>query len=97
MSRSEQILNYIKDHIRNKGYSPTLREIGAAVGLASSSTVHGHIQRLEAKGLIKFCGVRAIEILDSEPEVTVIEKFQGVPITIKWQGRIYHHDPIMDV
>ncbi len=49
--RQEQILDYIKGEVRLKGYPPSVREIGEAVGLASSSTVHGHLSRLESKGL----------------------------------------------
>lgn len=47
--RQEQILAYIKEQVDLKGYPPSVREIGQAVGLASSSTVHGHLARLEKK------------------------------------------------
>ncbi len=51
-----------------KGYPPSVREIGEAVGLASSSTVHGHLDRLEKKGLIRRDPTkpRAIELLGQE-------------------------------
>lgn len=64
--RQQQILEFIKSEVRAKGYPPSVREIGKAVGLASSSTVHGHLARLEQKGLIRRDPVkpRAIEILD---------------------------------
>lgn len=64
--RQEDILAFIKDEVRKKGYPPSVREIGEAVGLASSSTVHGHLARLESKGLIRRDPTkpRAIEILD---------------------------------
>ncbi|WNF35356.1 transcriptional repressor LexA [Bacillaceae bacterium IKA-2] len=63
--RQEEILQYIKDEVRKKGYPPSVREIGEAVGLASSSTVHGHLSRLEKKGYIRRDPTkpRAIEIL----------------------------------
>ena len=48
--RQQEILDYIKVEVRKKGYPPSVREIGEAVGLASSSTVHGHLSRLEKKG-----------------------------------------------
>ena len=66
--RQEDILTFIKDEVRKKGYPPSVREIGEAVGLASSSTVHGHLARLESKGLIRRDPTkpRAIEILDME-------------------------------
>lgn len=66
--RQEDILAFIKDEVRKKGYPPSVREIGEAVGLASSSTVHGHLARLESKGLIRRDPTkpRAIEILEEE-------------------------------
>lgn len=65
--RQETILAFIKEEVKSKGYPPSVREIGEAVGLASSSTVHGHLARLESKGLIRRDPTkpRAIEILDT--------------------------------
>jgi repressor LexA len=65
-SRQRSILDFIKQEVKEKGYPPSVREIGEAVGLASSSTVHGHLARLEKKGLIRRDPTkpRAIEILD---------------------------------
>lgn len=51
--RQQQILDFITSEVRAKGYPPSVREIGAAVGLSSSSTVHSHLGALEKKGLIK--------------------------------------------
>jgi repressor LexA len=67
-NRQQAILDYIKTEVRDKGYPPSVREIGEAVGLASSSTVHGHLERLEKKGLIRRDPTkpRAIEITDGE-------------------------------
>lgn len=66
--RQLEILEYIKDEVRKKGYPPSVREIGEAVGLASSSTVHGHLSRLEKKGFIRRDPTkpRAIEVLESK-------------------------------
>jgi repressor LexA len=66
--RQQEILDYIKEEVRAKGYPPSVREIGEAVGLASSSTVHGHLSRLEKKGYIRRDPTkpRAIEVLDLE-------------------------------
>ncbi|OLO40289.1 repressor LexA [Alkalihalophilus pseudofirmus] len=66
--RQQEILDYIKTEVRKKGYPPSVREIGEAVGLASSSTVHGHLSRLEKKGLIRRDPTkpRAIEVIDQE-------------------------------
>lgn len=68
--RQEAILEFIKEQVRLKGYPPSVREIGEAVGLASSSTVHGHLSRLEGKGLIRRDPTkpRAIEIITPEEE-----------------------------
>jgi repressor LexA len=44
-SRQLAILDFIKKEVAEKGYPPSVREIGKAVGLASSSTVHGHLAR----------------------------------------------------
>ncbi|MBP3963402.1 transcriptional repressor LexA [Paenibacillus lignilyticus] len=93
-NRQQAILEFIKTEVREKGYPPSVREIGEAVGLASSSTVHGHLDRLEKKGLIRRDPTkpRAIEILDGEDneipfplsiaKVPVVGKVTaGVPIT----------------
>ena len=48
----ERILHYIQSAIEMHGYPPSVREIGEAVGLKSTSTVHGHLMRLEKKGLL---------------------------------------------
>jgi len=66
MSKQEEILEFIKSHIGKEGYPPTIREIAVGVGLASSSTVHGHLDRLEGKGLIirQKTLTRAIRVLN---------------------------------
>ena len=48
----QRILDFIKAEIQTKGYPPSVREIAQAVGLKSTSTVHGHLQRLEKRGLL---------------------------------------------
>lgn len=94
--RQQAILDFIRNEVRLKGYPPSVREIGEAVGLASSSTVHGHLDRLEKKGLIRRDPTkpRAIELLSQEEphqthmfsytisHVPIIGKVTaGVPIT----------------
>ncbi|MBU8877928.1 transcriptional repressor LexA [Bacillus sp. FJAT-29790] len=84
--RQQDILSFIKDEVRLKGYPPSVREIGVAVGLASSSTVHGHLARLESKGLIRRDPTkpRAIEILDLDDSAqTPNYKVVNVPIVGK--------------
>ncbi len=67
--RQQEIFQYIKDFLLEKGYPPSVREIGKAVGLKSSSTVHGYLEKLENCGLIKRDPTkpRAIDILDEKP------------------------------
>ncbi|ADQ41558.1 transcriptional repressor, LexA family [Caldicellulosiruptor acetigenus I77R1B] len=50
--RQQQILNAVIGYINEKGYPPTIRELADIVGVKSSSTLHGHLQRLEKKGYI---------------------------------------------
>jgi len=65
--RQVQILEYIEAHIKEHGYSPSVREIGEAVGLASSSTVQGHLDRLEKQGKIARVKIlpRTIRVLET--------------------------------
>ncbi|MFD2045740.1 transcriptional repressor LexA [Ornithinibacillus salinisoli] len=71
--RQQAILEYIKNEVNKKGYPPSVREIAEAVGLASSSTVHGHLSRLESKGFIRRDPTkpRAIEVLDLSEESNI--------------------------
>lgn len=66
--RQRQVLDFIKAEVRRKGFPPTVRDIGEAVGLSSSSTVHAHLAALEAKGLIHRdpSKPRALEVLDRD-------------------------------
>lgn len=86
----EKILAFIRQEVREKGYPPSVREICEAVSLKSTSTVHGHLQRLEKKGLLHRDEMkpRAIELLGEDemqtpPVVTVPlvgEVAAGAPI-----------------
>lgn len=81
--RQSEIFDFIKYVVQNKGYPPSVREIGEAVGLASSSTVHGHLSRLEEKGYIRRDPTkpRAIEIVNEELEDAIdIEETIQVPV-----------------
>lgn len=51
--RETQIYQYIVDYMQEHMYAPTIREIGKAVGLSSTSSVAVHMERLEGKGLIE--------------------------------------------
>ena len=63
-----KIFKYLRDFSSNHGYSPSVRDIGKAVDLSSTSTVHGHLTRLEKKGFIKrdTGKSRAIEVMDAD-------------------------------
>ncbi len=63
--RQKQILNCIEQHMSQHGYPPTVREIGSAVNLSSSSTVHAHLKSLEEGGHIQRDAVltRAIKLV----------------------------------
>jgi len=89
-----QILEYMKSEVREKGYPPSVREICEAVGLKSTSTVHGHLSRLEKKGLIRRDPTkpRAIEILAHNYDVPKRE-LVNVPIV----GNITAGVPILAV
>ncbi len=93
-AKQKQILDYIKSEVREKGYPPSVREICDGVGLKSTSTVHGHLERLEKKGFLRRdpSKPRAIEILDGECNVTPRELVQ-VPIV----GNISAGTPILAV
>jgi repressor LexA len=64
--RQQEIFDFIKRYSAKYGYPPTVRDIGKAVGLASSSTVHAHLSNLEKIGLLRRDPTkpRAIELLD---------------------------------
>jgi repressor LexA len=64
--RQQEIFDFIKSYSAKYGYPPTVRDIGKAVGLASSSTVHAHLANLEKVGLLRRdpSKPRAIELLD---------------------------------
>jgi repressor LexA len=92
--RQQAILDFIKKEVREKGYPPSVREIGEAVGLASSSTVHGHLERLERKGLIRRDPTkpRAIEIRDFSDELA---PFSNSITRVPLLGKVTAGEPIL--
>lgn len=91
-SKQQEILDFIKLEISTKGYPPSVREICVAVGLRSTSTVHGHLERLEKRGIIRRDPTkpRAIEILDDS---TSTKEVIDVPII----GSVAAGQPILAV
>jgi len=94
-----QILEYMKKEVREKGYPPSVREICDAVGLKSTSTVHGHLERLERKGYIKRdpSKPRAIEIFTSNSRPEVKTSFSKEIINIPIVGTVTAGSPILAV
>lgn len=80
--RQRQILDYIVQHIEMHGYPPTVREIGEAVNLSSSSTVHAHLRNLEELGLIRREAVltRAIRIVAGTTSGLKPKRFVNLPV-----------------
>ncbi|MGN0346318.1 MAG: transcriptional repressor LexA [Lachnospiraceae bacterium] len=90
--KQEQILDYIKDMILEKGYPPTVRDICDAVGLKSTSSVHAHLESLELNGYIRRDPTkpRAIEILDDSFQM-VRQEMTSIPIV----GTVAAGQPIL--
>jgi repressor LexA len=91
--RQQQILDYIRDHLKRNGYPPSVREIGLATGLSSSSTVHLHLTQLEEKGWIRRDPTkpRAIEVLDKAEEEAI------ETITLPILGKVAAGEPLTAV
>ena len=97
--KAEQILNYVNQFIHDNGYAPSVREIGAAVGLRSTASVSYHIQALQDKGLLLSPGEkgrkRSIVTSARQGQIPVIGVVTaGIPIlayenqegTMAWDG-----------
>jgi repressor LexA len=74
--RQRQVYEYLKDHIRSRGYAPSIMEMAKEFGVTSSATVHKHLETLEKKGLIRKTGhlSRAIEVIE-EPESVLSQEY----------------------
>jgi repressor LexA len=77
--RQQEIFDFIRKYSAKYGYPPTVRDIGKAVGLASSSTVHAHLANLEKIGLLRRdpSKPRAIELLDRAVG-SAVESVRGI-------------------
>lgn len=89
-----EVLTFIHQRVEEKGYPPTVREIGEAVNLSSTSTVHGHLSRLEKKGLIQRDPTkpRAIELTAAG-----LSKIGAAAKTIPVLGVVTAGEPILAV
>lgn len=96
--RQQEIFDFIRRYSAKYGYPPTVRDIGKAVGLASSSTVHAHLSNLEKIGLLRRdpSKPRAIELLDravgsAVESVRGIVRSDGLPLV----GAVAAGQPIL--
>lgn len=91
-AKQQQILNYIKDEILQKGYPPAVREICEAVNLKSTSSVHSHLETLEKNGYIRRDPTkpRAIEICDDNFQMVRTE-IVSIPVI----GQVAAGQPIL--
>ncbi len=100
--RQMAIYDYICSYTKERGFPPSVREIGAAVGLASPSTVHMHLKVLQERGLIRRDSKkpRTIEVVNTEPEqaeglVSVVQDPNNNLITLPIVGRVAAGTPIL--
>jgi repressor LexA len=92
-SRQQEIFQFIKRYASKYGYPPTVREIGKAVGLASSSTVHAHLANLEKYGVLRRDPTkpRAIELLFDKAKKAVSTDEGALPLV----GRVAAGAPVL--
>ena len=99
--RQQQIYDFIREHQQEKGYPPSVREIAAAVGLSSPSTVHAHLSALEDHGLLRRDKTkpRAIELFDENGEPFTAHAHQDNTargtVTLPLVGRVAAGLPIL--
>lgn len=94
--RQQEIFDFIKRYSADHGYPPTVRDIGKAVGLASSSTVHAHLANLEKLGLLRRDPTkpRAIELLDRAVEqVSKLNPLRDVGLPVV--GQVAAGSPVL--
>jgi repressor LexA len=89
--RQQEIFDYVKRHGTEHGYPPTVRDIGKAIGLTSSSTVHAHLANLEKLGLLRRDPTkpRAIEVLVDKAKAAVVPS--GLPLV----GQVAAGQPVL--
>jgi repressor LexA len=91
--RQREILEFLRTHARNHAYPPTVREIGQAVGLSSSSTVQNHLNALEQKGHIRRDPTksRTVEVVGEDVHPAAASRSFSVPLV----GRVAAGGPIL--
>jgi len=93
--RQREILDFLGEHARHHAYPPTVREIGQAVGLSSSSTVQNHLNTLEQRGFIRRDPTksRTVEVVGVERAATNVVALPMVSVPIV--GRVAAGAPIL--
>jgi repressor LexA len=88
--RQRQVLDFIKAEVARQGFPPTVRDIGKAVGLHSSSTVHAHLGALETKGLIRRdpSKPRALEVLERDQKPAAVAPLPSNVIRLPVVGAV---------
>ncbi len=93
--RQRQVLDFIRATVAERGYPPSVREIGEAIGLSSPSTVHSHLSALVAAGAIRRDPTkpRAIEVLEdiTAERSSARDDLRDVPLV----GRIAAGSPVL--
>jgi repressor LexA len=89
--RQQEIFDFVKRYVSEHGYPPTVRDIGKAIGLTSSSTVHAHLANLEKLGLLRRDPTkpRAIEVLKDKARQVVTPP--GLPVV----GQVAAGQPVL--
>ena len=105
--REKDILKFIENQVKSNGYPPSVREIGKAVGLSSTATVHGYIAKLQEKGYLKKEGQKGrtlrllkggamnsqIGVNSGLPEIYTRKELVEIPVV----GKITAGEPILAV
>ena len=99
-NRQQQILDFLRSHSRDHAYPPTVREIGQAVGLSSSSTVQNHLNSLEARGFIRRdpAKSRTVEVVQADGATaapTNAHSAAGNIIALPLVGRVAAGTPVL--
>jgi repressor LexA len=96
--RQRQILDYLREHSRDHSYPPTVREIGRAVGLSSSSTVQNHLNTLETRGYITRdpAKSRTVEIVDTQESRRESRGHSNI-VNLPLIGRVAAGTPVLAV
>lgn len=93
--RQNDILTFVRRYTDSHGYPPSVREIGSAMGLTSSSTVHSHLAALERKGYLRRdpSKPRALEILREGVDERAAPMRRTIPLPVV--GRVTAGEPIL--